>query len=213
MRRILVTLAILSSLLIQVRGVAAAPREQASPGSAGRIIVAQRPTLRRGAAGAAVSELQRRLNVWVASSRSRIRPLPVTGVFGIQTDAVVRAFQRSKRLRATGIVGAATWAALPALPVAVAPTVQARIKDLEYLPHPLRVRAGTTVTWTNNDVVEHSVTHGRWSPSTGVMLGGAFDSGLYKQGKAWSFKFTRPGQYAYFCTLHPAMQSIVVVTR
>lgn len=59
---------------------------------------AQRPTLRRGSSGEAVSELQRHLG------------LSVDGSFGPATEAAVRAFQRTKNLVPDGIVGPKTWA-------------------------------------------------------------------------------------------------------
>lgn len=61
-----------------------------------------RPTLRRGATGGFVMELQKALGV------------DPVGNFGPQTEAAVRAFQRSKAMVPDGIVGPKTWAALPA---------------------------------------------------------------------------------------------------
>jgi peptidoglycan hydrolase-like protein with peptidoglycan-binding domain len=62
---------------------------------------AGRATLRRGDGGVQAGTLQRALG------------LPADGVFGPQTEAAVRAFQRSKQLVPDGIVGPATWKALP----------------------------------------------------------------------------------------------------
>lgn len=67
-----------------------------------------RPTLRRGASGNAVRELQRKLLAVGSLSGG------VDGQFGSGTEAAVRAFQRSRGLSADGIVGPATWAALDA---------------------------------------------------------------------------------------------------
>ncbi|CAN5475642.1 peptidoglycan-binding domain-containing protein [soil metagenome] len=61
-----------------------------------------RATLRRGAKGASVSDLQRKLG------------LAPDGVFGPHTEAAVREFQRSKGAVQDGIVGPKTWAALDA---------------------------------------------------------------------------------------------------
>lgn len=63
----------------------------------------QRPTLRRGAKGQPVADLQRKLG------------LPADGVFGPRTEAAVREFQRSKAAVQDGIVGPKTWAALDTL--------------------------------------------------------------------------------------------------
>jgi Domain of unknown function (DUF1906)/Putative peptidoglycan binding domain len=67
------------------------------------------PTLSEGAAGAAVTALQTRLNDWNANPQ-----LTVDGIFGPDTLTAVKAFQTAHHLTADGIVGAATWAALNA---------------------------------------------------------------------------------------------------
>jgi lysozyme len=68
------------------------------------------PVLRKGSGGVgqapSVERLQRRLN---ALGRSGLTP---DGDFGKETDAAVRAFQRSQRLKADGVIGAKTWLAL-----------------------------------------------------------------------------------------------------
>jgi hypothetical protein len=75
-----------------------------------------RPTLRRGSRGATVTELQTRLNVWRARTPGvGLAPLVVDGIFGTNTDAMVRAFQRSRGLLVDGVVGPQTWGALFAL--------------------------------------------------------------------------------------------------
>ena len=62
------------------------------------------PTLRRGARGADVARLQRAIGV-----------APADGVFGPQTDAALRRWQRSHGLAADGVAGPATWAAFGVL--------------------------------------------------------------------------------------------------
>ncbi|MBV9842766.1 MAG: glycoside hydrolase family protein [Sphingomonadaceae bacterium] len=56
-----------------------------------------RPTLRRGASGALVSEIQRALGI------------AADGAFGVQTEAAVRSFQRARERVPDGIVGPKTW--------------------------------------------------------------------------------------------------------
>ena len=73
-----------------------------------------RPTLRRGASGPDVEELQARLNVWLATTQSAGLPaLVVDGVFGPRTEAAVRAFQSATGLSPDGIAGTEVWDRLP----------------------------------------------------------------------------------------------------
>lgn len=65
----------------------------------------------------------------------------------------------------------------------------------------IEVAVGTTVTWTNQDGVSHTVTAGDRST----------DSGTFTQGQTYSLTFTQAGTFAYFCSVHPFMQAVVVV--
>ena len=67
-----------------------------------------RPMLRRGSKGAAVKEMQSKL---IASGFSLLR-YGVDGDFGSETDAAVRAFQKTRGLTVDGICGPKTWSAL-----------------------------------------------------------------------------------------------------
>jgi plastocyanin len=63
------------------------------------------------------------------------------------------------------------------------------------------VTAGSTVTWTNKDDIPHAI-----ASSSALFRSGAFDTdGNY------SFTFTTPGTYQYFCYLHPHMTGTIVV--
>ena len=66
----------------------------------------------------------------------------------------------------------------------------------------IRVTAGTTVTWMNDDDVAHTVTADE----------GEFDSGFVNPGQSWSHTFTEPGTYRYYCLPHPWMKGTVVVS-
>jgi plastocyanin len=76
------------------------------------------------------------------------------------------------------------------------------IVDFAFHPATLEVAAGTTVTWTNNDTVPHTVT----------ALDGSFDSGNLSPGESWSYTFREPGDFAYQCLYHPQMQGTVTVS-
>jgi plastocyanin len=58
-------------------------------------------------------------------------------------------------------------------------------------PTQLTVAVGTTVTFTNKDNADHTAT------SSGV-----FDSGRIKSGNTYTFKFTTPGTYFFYCNYH-----------
>ncbi|MDD4988851.1 MAG: cupredoxin family copper-binding protein [Candidatus Pacebacteria bacterium] len=78
------------------------------------------------------------------------------------------------------------------------------ISGFKFNPAQLTVKAGTKVTWTNQDSVPHTVT----SDSENVL-----NSPRLSQGQSFSFTFTTPGTYAYHCEVHPMMRATVVVTN
>ena len=76
------------------------------------------------------------------------------------------------------------------------------IDNFTFGPQTLTVRAGTTVTWTNKDDIPHGI---------------ASDNNAFAKSKAldtddsYSFTFTTPGTYKYFCYVHPHMTGTIVV--
>ena len=77
-----------------------------------------------------------------------------------------------------------------------------------YDPSPLTVKAGTSVTWTNNDSSIHTVTSGL--PEKGD-VGTLFDSSLISPGKTFVHIFDKQGSFDYSCTLHPFMHGQINV--
>jgi plastocyanin/glucose/arabinose dehydrogenase len=98
-------------------------------------------------------------------------------------------------------------AAAPAAAAAVSGSANVAVENFAFNPQTLTVTPGTTVTWTNNDTVQHTVT---WDDRT-------VDSGLFGQGQTFSYTFTQPGTYGYFCIPHGSpgagMYGTVVVTN
>jgi plastocyanin len=97
------------------------------------------------------------------------------------------------------------------------PTV--RLKLLQFDPSPLTVKAGTTVTWLEDEDITHTVTSGAVTgvdASSGLRAGqepdGLFDHRLTSKGQSFSFRFAKPGTYSYFCSIHQGMNATVVVT-
>lgn len=98
-----------------------------------------------------------------------------------------------------------------------APMQAARIKTFMFMPSPLRIPAGTTVTWTNEDQIRHTVTSARRTYDERGMqkeiLPGppGFDFELDGRGSTASFTFDDKGSFPYVCTIHPGMDSEVIV--
>lgn len=92
--------------------------------------------------------------------------------------------------------------ASPAL-AADAPANQIAIHDYMYTPATLTVVTGAKVTWVNHDEVPHTIVD---SGADKVFHSAALDTD-----ETYSYTFTKPGTYHYFCTLHPKMLGTVVV--
>ena len=73
--------------------------------------------------------------------------------------------------------------------------------NFTFTPGTLTVKAGTTVTWTNNDTTTH-----RPASDSGL-----FDSGDLAPGATFSFTFNIPGTFPYHCTIHTYMTGKVIV--
>jgi plastocyanin len=70
----------------------------------------------------------------------------------------------------------------------------------------LEVKAGTTVTWVNQDDIQHTVTLGTLGNGNE-----AVNFSLSGKGTTASFTFDRPGEYEYFCERHQSMRGRVLV--
>jgi plastocyanin len=75
-----------------------------------------------------------------------------------------------------------------------------------FRPGKLEVKAGSAVTWVNDDEIRHTVTSG--VPET---PDGKFDEALAGKGARATVKFDRPGVYRYYCSRHQAMRGEVRV--
>lgn len=77
-------------------------------------------------------------------------------------------------------------------------------RTFKFLPPSLHVTVGTSVTWVNEDTVDHTVTSGTPGSPTG-----AFDEPLGKEATV-VIPFEEPGMFAYFCSIHPSMTGEIV---
>ena len=78
--------------------------------------------------------------------------------------------------------------------------LEVKIDNFTFGPQKLTVKVGDTVTWINEDDIPHTVV------STGHFRSKALDTD-----DKYSFTFTAPGTFEYFCGLHPHMQGSIVV--
>jgi plastocyanin len=83
----------------------------------------------------------------------------------------------------------------------VATTAVSMAKSYRFDPKTIEIKAGQTVTWTNNDNFTHTVkVDGRDDHKVG-------------RGNSVSIRFDKPGTYHYVCTLHSKdMRGTVIVT-
>ena len=82
--------------------------------------------------------------------------------------------------------------------------VKVKIANMAFSPATLTIHAGTTVTWVNYDGDAHSVeSRDKAFPS----------SPLLNTGDKYSYTFTTPGTYTYYCAVHAYMTGKIVVTE
>ena len=78
-----------------------------------------------------------------------------------------------------------------------------RIHNFEFKPKEIRVKAGTKVTWKNDDTAIHDVkdTSPLATPVSPEM----------GKGDTFSITYPQPGTYSYICGIHPYMVGTVQV--
>jgi len=76
------------------------------------------------------------------------------------------------------------------------------IDNFTFTPEKLTVKAGTKVTWTNKDDIPHGIA----ATDNAFSRSNALDTD-----DSYSFTFTTPGTYQYFCYVHPHMTGTIVV--
>jgi plastocyanin len=84
---------------------------------------------------------------------------------------------------------------------AAAASAEVKIDNFSFAPATISVAAGTTITWTNRDDIPHTV----------VSDDKVFKSKVLDTDEKFSFTFSKPGTYPYFCSVHPKMTGKVVV--
>ena len=79
---------------------------------------------------------------------------------------------------------------------------QVKIDNFSFAPATLTVPAGTTVTWVNQDDVPHNIVSSE---------GKTLKSPVMDTDEKFSYTFTKPGTYPYYCGIHPKMTAKVIV--
>lgn len=75
------------------------------------------------------------------------------------------------------------------------------VDNFTFGPNALTVPVNSTVTWVNKDDVPHVV----------ASNDGLFKSKALDTDDKYTYTFTKPGTYAYYCTIHPKMVAKIVV--
>jgi plastocyanin len=86
-------------------------------------------------------------------------------------------------------------------PAKPAMAAEIHIDNFSFQQPTITVPVGTEVTWINRDDIPHTV----------VSENQVFKSRALDTDEKFSFTFTQPGTYKYFCSIHPKMTAEVVV--
>jgi plastocyanin len=80
--------------------------------------------------------------------------------------------------------------------------VTVSMKDIQFAPKDVTVKTGQTITWRNDDTVDHNVT---------ADSGASFKSDNFGNGGSFKFKAAKAGTIKYECTIHPGMTGTITV--
>lgn len=80
-------------------------------------------------------------------------------------------------------------------------TAEVKMKNTAFNPSDLTVDKGTTVKWTNDDSLTHTV----------VANDNSFSSGNMGKGQTFEFTFNQVGSFEYKCSIHPSMKGKITV--
>ena len=99
------------------------------------------------------------------------------------------------------IAGLSAFTAVKSVAAAAPAALTVRIDNFTFSPPEITIASGTAVTWENRDDIPHEV----------VAEDKAFRSKVLDTEESYTFTFTSPGIYEYFCALHPHMKGKVIV--
>ena len=76
-----------------------------------------------------------------------------------------------------------------------------KIDNFSFGPQSVTVAVGTEVRWTNHDDIPHNT----------VSEDKVFKSTTLDTDQQFTYTFTKPGTYKYYCSIHPRMTGTIVV--
>jgi plastocyanin len=123
----------------------------------------------------------------------------------VKEHAMIRSFDRRRLGAWMGVIamGAAAVLYFGAIMLAWADEVTVGIDNFAFVPEVLNVKPGVTVTFVNHDDIPHLV----------VATDGKYRSKALDTNDKFSIAFDKPGEYAYFCGLHPHMKGKIIVAQ
>ncbi|HVX02207.1 MAG TPA: plastocyanin/azurin family copper-binding protein [Nitrososphaera sp.] len=77
--------------------------------------------------------------------------------------------------------------------------------DQAFSPNAPEVHVGDTVIWTNKDSTGHTVTSGSGQPDGKFGVNANGTPNVILPNQTQEFNPTTPGDYSYYCALHPSM--------
>jgi plastocyanin len=86
-------------------------------------------------------------------------------------------------------------------PESTGPVAEVKIDNFAFTPGVITVKAGTQVTWINRDDIPHTVDSTQ----------GKFKSAAMDTDDKFQFRFTEPGEYPFYCRMHPKMTGKIIV--
>lgn len=85
--------------------------------------------------------------------------------------------------------------------ISIAPRAADPNNDETFVPPHISLPAGNTISWINDDSIEHTVTSDE----------GLFDSDPISPGDSFDNTFDIPGKFDYHCSIHPFMTGTVII--
>jgi 3',5'-cyclic-AMP phosphodiesterase len=107
----------------------------------------------------------------------------------------------SSRSPMSGNGGGTDMAAMASGGASTDSTPEVKIDNFAFTPGAITIKRGTQVTWINHDDIPHTVDSTQ----------GKFKSAALDTDQKFEFRFAEPGEYPYYCRMHPKMTGSIIV--